>query len=458
MPSPEQNKLAVQNLIAKANGVTGKSDTDLTSAVDELVAGYGQGGSGGGLDINGVIREYEVNAGASVSAGDFVEFVNKVSWGNGIFNSATSSYISACKLDNSRVLITYQNSSNTLSAVVLSIEDGAVVIGAETIFSEGGCGGISAITLTDKKAIIVYSDTSNSNYGTAVLLAIDGSDITVVSRHTFTSTATSSICAISVASNNVLVIYSQYAIVLAIENEIITNGSAIKFENYSTSYHAAEVLSGGRVLVAYNYRGSSGYAIVFTVNGTAVSKGTEVSITGNPQYISLAKLTDDKVIVVSQNFNNSYVGTSQLLTIAGTSISAGTAVLFNTSGSQYISAVGLTDSSALVIFSEGTAGKAVILTVSGSTVSVGTEIGFDTSKGRSNRSIILFSPNNALLIYDTGSQGKYQSFSIEGAVATPDSAVSGEILIQKATSNLHNVGVAKTAGAEGEMVEVYCAV
>ena len=31
----------------------------------------------GGLDINGIIREYEVNAGASVSAGDFVEFVNK---------------------------------------------------------------------------------------------------------------------------------------------------------------------------------------------------------------------------------------------------------------------------------------------------------------------------------------------------------------------------------------------
>lgn len=35
--------------------------------------------AGGGLDINGVINEYEVNAGAAVNAGDFVEFVTKSS-------------------------------------------------------------------------------------------------------------------------------------------------------------------------------------------------------------------------------------------------------------------------------------------------------------------------------------------------------------------------------------------
>ena len=44
MISPEQNKRAMANLVAKANAKTGKSDLDLTSAVDRLVEGYGHGG------------------------------------------------------------------------------------------------------------------------------------------------------------------------------------------------------------------------------------------------------------------------------------------------------------------------------------------------------------------------------------------------------------------------------
>jgi hypothetical protein len=49
----------------------------------------GGGSSGGGdISINGVIREYQVNAGANVSAGDFVEFI--VVDGNTFVQKATS--------------------------------------------------------------------------------------------------------------------------------------------------------------------------------------------------------------------------------------------------------------------------------------------------------------------------------------------------------------------------------
>jgi len=36
----------IQNLISSANAVTGESRTDLTSAVQDLKDGYGQGGGG----------------------------------------------------------------------------------------------------------------------------------------------------------------------------------------------------------------------------------------------------------------------------------------------------------------------------------------------------------------------------------------------------------------------------
>ena len=65
-------------------------------------------GTWDGLSINGIIREYEVNAGASVSAGDFVEFVNK--WGNiNIFeDNSYVSNMSACRLNTNSVFIAYR--------------------------------------------------------------------------------------------------------------------------------------------------------------------------------------------------------------------------------------------------------------------------------------------------------------------------------------------------------------
>lgn len=44
MISAEQNKRAMENLITRANEITGKSDTDLTNGVNSLIEGYGQGG------------------------------------------------------------------------------------------------------------------------------------------------------------------------------------------------------------------------------------------------------------------------------------------------------------------------------------------------------------------------------------------------------------------------------
>ena len=48
MATAESVKSKIQGLIDTANKATGNSDTDLTTAINALVAGFGQGGSGGG--------------------------------------------------------------------------------------------------------------------------------------------------------------------------------------------------------------------------------------------------------------------------------------------------------------------------------------------------------------------------------------------------------------------------
>lgn len=50
-PTADSVKAKIQSLIAKANNTTGKSDTDLTSGVNSLIAGFGQGGSCSGNHI-----------------------------------------------------------------------------------------------------------------------------------------------------------------------------------------------------------------------------------------------------------------------------------------------------------------------------------------------------------------------------------------------------------------------
>lgn len=42
-----ESKARINSLISAANATTGKADTDLTSAVGALIAGFGQGGGGG---------------------------------------------------------------------------------------------------------------------------------------------------------------------------------------------------------------------------------------------------------------------------------------------------------------------------------------------------------------------------------------------------------------------------
>lgn len=50
MVTAESVKAKLQGLISLANNTTGKTDTDLTAAVNALIAGFGQGGSTGGTD------------------------------------------------------------------------------------------------------------------------------------------------------------------------------------------------------------------------------------------------------------------------------------------------------------------------------------------------------------------------------------------------------------------------
>jgi len=106
----------------------------------------------GAMNINGVIKQYKVNAGASVSAGDFVEFVNK--YGSGYFGSTTPIYLRACKVSERTVLAVYTY-SGVLYGVVFEIgEDGYVSVGDQKVISKSSSGPLALSVLSDNTALL----------------------------------------------------------------------------------------------------------------------------------------------------------------------------------------------------------------------------------------------------------------------------------------------------------------
>ena len=165
-------------------------------------------------------------------------------------------------------------------------------------------------------------------------------------------------------------------------------GTPVVFENANSGYMSAAYDSNAqKVVIAYRDSGNSVYgtAIVGTVSGTSISFGSatvfesarvdEVDIT----YDSNAQ----KVVISYQDEGNSNRGTAVVGTVSGTSISFGSPVVFDTSTVYYVKSTYDSNAQKVVIVyrDEGTSsyGRAIVGTVSGTSISFGSAVTFESA-------------------------------------------------------------------------------
>lgn len=432
---------------------------------DNVVVTASTGGSGGGLDINGVIEQYKVASGATVNAGDFVEFASN--WGRKSFSSGQARYIAACKLDNSRVLVTYQDggNSNSVTAVVLSLGVSGIVVGEPIILTTDSNQHFTATTLTDGRVLVTYCNI-NSTSTIAVLLTIKNITISIVSTTTVSSGNSAHPSAVSLNENKVLLVQSSYrsnrdisdAIVLSVSGTTITKGTLVTLTTQRAYYSSVVALNDDKVLVVYQDQANSNYgtAVILSISGTTITKGnTTVFNASNTEECSATALTDSKVLVTYRDYGNNSCGTAILLTVEGTSITVGASSVFKTNSVEYTYVVTLTPSKALVAFKDtggNRYGTAIVLTVEGATISAGVPFAY-SSTAVNYGSLVAFAENSVLVLYNDAI-GNCVGLNVDGTAIT-ENTESGAFC-WAATSRLHNVGVAKTSGSEGEMVDVYC--
>jgi len=280
---------------------------------------------------------------------------------------------------------------------VAQIAVSAAASGTAVVFESASLVDVSiAYDSNAQKVVIFYNDAGNSYYGTAIVGTVDPSDnsISYGTAVVFESASTSPIAATFDSSNNKVVIAygdggnSNYgtAIVGTVSGTSISFGSATVYESAnspgpSITYDA----NAGKVVIAYTDNGNSNYgtSIVGTVSGTSISFGTAVVFeSASTEYTGIAYDSDSqKVVIGYRDGGNSNAGTAIVGTVSGTSISFGSAAVFDTANSIRI-AVSYDSSAQKIVIAYRDSGSddegmAVVGTVSGTSISFGTPAEFD---------------------------------------------------------------------------------
>ena len=206
------------------------------------------------------------------------------------------------------------------------------------------------------------------------------------------------------------------AIVKAVASEGFTVsssvGSGTVFESAGTGSTAIGYdTSNDKVVIAYQDQGNSNYgtAIVGTVSGTSISFGTAVvyeSANIHSQCIVFDS-SNNKVVIIYADAGNSDHGTAVVGTVSGTSISFGTPVVFHAGGTSMISAAFDTTANKIVIAYRVSSGKAIVGTVSGTSISFGSEAEFESGETYNTATAYDTNANKTVVAYRDNGNSDY---------------------------------------------------
>jgi len=275
------------------------------------------------------------------------------------------------------------------------------------------------------KVVIAYGDEGNSNYGTAIVGTVSGSSISFGTPVVFVSQVADFISAtFDTAAGKVVIAYRDnrgspdldgVAIVGTVSGSSISFGSPVIFENDRADHISICYDSDSqKVVVAYSDTNNSSYgtAIVGTVSGTSISFGsaTVFNNSGDTRFMSSAyDANAQKVVIAYRDNGNSGYGEAAVGTVSGTSISFGTPVVF-LSRTMSVSAMAYDANAQKIVLAYRDAGNSNYPTCAVGTVS-GTSISFGTPVVIDEVNVSFFGAS-----YDSNSRSVVISYGIENGL------------------------------------------
>lgn len=217
---------------------------------------------------------------------------------------------------------------------------------------------------------------------------------------------------------------SQWQDITATAIEGFTLGTESVFESADTDSISIAVLSGTKAIVAYVDAGNSSYgtACILDLSTLTITPGSAaVFESATTSEVGVAALSATQSIVCYKDGGNSNYGTSCILDVSGSTITPGTAAVYESAASDYNHPVKLSSTKALVTYAASSNGRACILDVSGSTITPGTAVTYDGGAITYGYPSVISSTKAVVVYPDPSATSKPTSvvLDVSGSTITP---------------------------------------
>ena len=290
---------------------------------------------------------------------------------------------------------------------------------------------------TNNRIVVSYSDVGSSNDGTIAVGTVNASDNSIsfgTPVHYNSNVAITNNDVIHDSNSNKIVVSytdadnSHYgtAIVGTIDtsDNSISFGSPTVYESASTNSSSTNGITfdsnSNKVVIIYKDVGNSNYgtAIVGTVSGTSISFGS-AAVFESAHTIHMGATFDssnNKIVIAYRDVGNSDYGTAIVGTVSGTSISFGSPVVYESAESDYNSITFDSSNNKVVISykdkGNSNYGTAIVGTVSGTSISFGTPVVYESASV--NYTSITFDSNinKVIIAYEDDGNSEHGTFVI----------------------------------------------
>ena len=305
----------------------------------------------------------------------------------------------------------------TVSGTSLTVDSAATTIAAAASFKS-----VNVYDANAERIVVAWQDTANSSYGTGAVVTTGFDTLT---------------------SENYIGMSRGTAFQTGSADSV---GSETQFINQMGNELSAGVYDpdSSKVILAYSDQdaGVDGTAIVGTVSGTSISFGTPaVYDTAETTHIGITyDTTNNKVVIVyrdgagNNNYGNAIVGT-----VSGTSISFGTAAVYNAATSQYNAAAFDTNTGKVVIAYKDGGDNSVqsrVGTVSGTDISFGTEVQV-VSSGTYVQAVFDSNSNKVVVLCRDSSNSNYGTARVGTVSGTNISYGTAVVFASSITEDIH---------------------
>jgi hypothetical protein len=323
--------------------------------------------------------------------------------------------INTINLSDDRVLIVYRNLSDAHQGGVslLQRRGNILTLVDEILFETAEAHKVTATKISDTQVLVSYRKFGTTGSGVSNLITIINDVVSIGTLVTFETADIDSTTVVALSSTKAIVLYTLVtgvvgkAVVLTIAAGSIVVTPSITFANSALSISAVKLTDTKLCAV---YKDGLMKTCVMSLNDTTLTVNTASDFTGSCADTATVMLTDYKVLTAFRDALDNDVGIVRILSINDTNITVSEPTKFSVTHANYINLVALDAEKAAVIYSEDAYldyGTVCIISVSGDTVAISVPNAFNensfgdaaTSRTTSNEMITVYRLRDSMVAH-----------------------------------------------------------